>query len=85
MKWVPNIPITLALILALLFVLASVYREGFVPEFLEQGNVKRTAETKNSSYEQRTNHVRPDGSLNLPPVQGVESPFRVNMVNSYIP
>jgi hypothetical protein len=59
-------------------------QEGFVPEFLEQGNVKRTAETSASSYEQRTNHVVPTPPL-LEAIPGMETPFRVNQWNSYQP
>jgi len=59
-------------------------QETFVPEFLEQGNVRRTAETSKSSYAQQTNHVIP-----TPPqpetIVGMETPFRVNMFNSFQP
>lgn len=57
-------------------------REGFVPEFLDQGNVKQTAKTSTSSYAQETNHFK----LTPPmpePIEGVQTPFRVNMFNSY--
>jgi hypothetical protein len=58
-------------------------REGFVPEFLDQGNVKRTADTRTSSYAQQTNHFQmtPAAAEKLP---GQETPFRVNMFNSYM-
>ena len=59
-------------------------RENFVPEFLDQGNVKRTSETRASSYEQRTNHF-PMKESDHDAVHGIETPFRVNMYNSYIP
>jgi len=57
-------------------------REGFVPEFLEQGNVRRTAETATSSYDQQTNHVIPTPAQ-LEAIPGVETPFRVNQYNSF--
>ena len=59
-------------------------KEGFVPEFLDQGNVKRTAETIDSSYAQQTNHFV---MTPMPPTQipGLETPFRVNMFNSFQP
>jgi len=57
-------------------------RETFVPEFLEQGNVRRTAQTATSSYEQQTNHVIPT-PVQLEAVPGVETPFRVNQYNSF--
>jgi hypothetical protein len=59
--------------------------EPFVPEFLENSNVKRTAERKDSSYEQETNHVKIINQLGLPPIQGLESKLRVNMFNSFVP
>ena len=59
------------------------YREPFVPEFLEQTGVKRTSDTRNSSYEQRTNHVPPIPGPNVP-LQGVESSHRVNAFNSFV-
>lgn len=58
-------------------------RETFVPEFLDQGNVKQTAKTGTSSYAQETNHFK----LTPPvpePIDGVQTPFRVNMFNSYM-
>jgi len=59
-------------------------REGFVPEFLDQGNVKRTAVTTDSSYAQQTNHFIMTPS---PPTQvpGLQTPFRVNVWNSVVP
>jgi len=59
-------------------------QETFVPEFLEQGNVRRTAETANSSYAQQTNHVIPTPPQ-LEQIPGLETPFRVNMFNSFQP
>jgi hypothetical protein len=59
-------------------------KETFVPEFLEQGNVRRTAETSNSSYAQQTNHVIPTPPQ-PEPIVGMETPFRVNQWNSYQP
>jgi hypothetical protein len=59
-------------------------REHFVPEFLDRGNVKRTAERAASSFAQETNHFKP--TLAPPePVAGIETPFRVNMFNSFVP
>lgn len=57
-------------------------KETFVPEFLEQGNVKATSETRQSSYAQKTNHFVMTPSK-PEPVPGVETPFRVNMYNSF--
>jgi hypothetical protein len=70
-------------ILAVWF-LSTKTQETFVPEFLEQGNVRRTAETATSSYAQQTNHVIPTPPQ-PEPILGMETPFRVNMFNSYQP
>ena len=72
----------LALISYMLFMKPS--KEGFVPEFLDQGNVKRTAVTTDSSYAQQTNHFIMTSS---PPEQipGLMTPFRVNVWNSVVP
>lgn len=75
--------------IGLLFALAVVgmvllrKKETFVPEFLDQGNVIQTAKTSTSSYAQETNHFK----LTPPipePIDGVQTPFRVNMFNSYM-
>ena len=58
-------------------------REGFVPEFLDQGNVKRTADTRTSSYAQQTNHFQMT-PVPAEIVPGKETPFRVNMFNSHM-
>ena len=73
---------------ALVLVLMAVRyfgRETFQPEFLDQSNVQRTQAKAKSSYDQSTNAVRPDGRFEAPPIQGMKSPFRVNMWDSYIP
>lgn len=59
-------------------------RETFVPEFLDQTNVKKTHDTSMSSYTQDTNHVRPTPALLEKPM-GMETPFRVNQWNSFQP
>lgn len=66
----------------MLYVLSG-YRESFVPEFLDQRGVKQTAETSTSSYNQQTNHMKSTGYIDEP-IRGIETPFRVNMVNSYM-
>lgn len=74
---------TLLIILAVIALILLPRREGFVPEFLDQGNVKQTAKTSTSSYAQETNHFK----LTPPipePIEGVQTPFRVNMFNSYM-
>lgn len=66
----------------ILYVLSG-YREPFVPEFLDQRGVKKTAMTSTSSYNQQTNHLTPSKYMQEP-IPGVETPFRVNMYDSYI-
>lgn len=58
-------------------------KETFVPEFLDQSGVKKTAETASSSYVQQTNHM-PASTYPQDPVAGVETPFRVNMFTSFM-
>jgi hypothetical protein len=72
----------LALVAYMLFKPSS--KEGFVPEFLDQGNVKRTAMTTDSSYAQQTNHfvMTPSPPEQIP---GLMTPFRVNIWNSVVP
>jgi len=59
-------------------------KEGFVSEFTDRSNQQRTAETSTSSYAQQTNHLIPTRPI-LEAVPGMETPFRVNMFNSYQP
>lgn len=67
----------------LVWVLSNkVTQETFVPEFLDQSDVKRTAEMSHSSYEQKTNHGVPT-PMQQDPIAGMETPFRVNMYSSY--
>lgn len=68
---------------AIAYVLSKYRRESFVPEFLDQGNVKKTTSTMKSSYAQETNHFKPTPMQN-PPVDGIPTPFRVNMFNSHM-
>jgi len=58
-------------------------QETFVPEFLDQSSVKKTAETSSSSYAQQTNHM-PSSTYPQDPIPGVETPFRVNMFTSFM-
>lgn len=58
-------------------------KEGFVPEFLDQGNVIQTAKTSSSSYAQETNHFKLTPPL-PEPISGTQTPFRVNMFTAYM-
>ena len=72
----------LGALLILWFVVQRV-TEPFVPEFLDQGNVKRTAEKSSSSYTQDTNHFKMQPYAQSP-LQGLKTPFRVNLYDSYM-
>jgi|UniRef100_A0A6C0JI50 hypothetical protein len=86
MSWHHNLPVYLCLALGAMLVYAVLPSiEGYQPEFLDQGNVERTQDTSISSYSQRTNAVQPNKEFEASPIQGMVSPFRVNMFNSYIP
>lgn len=68
----------------LIYYALSGTKEPFVAEFLEQGNVRRTAETATSSYAQQTNHFQMSQPVPEKP-DGIETPFRVNAFNSFQP
>jgi hypothetical protein len=78
-------PQIIAICVGLLLIWVALNRntEPFVPEFLEQSGVKRTSDTKHSSYEQTTNHMIPTPGP-VVPSEGIESPFRVNFFNARI-
>lgn len=65
------------------FVLGRKEKEMFVPEFLDQRNVAKTSKTRQSSYQQETNHFVPMENPQEP-ISGVKTPFRVNMYDSYM-
>jgi hypothetical protein len=70
--------------LALLWYLTQT-QETFVPsEFVDKTNDRLTEATSQSSYAQQTNHMIPTPPL-LEKVPGLETPFRVNMFNSFQP
>jgi len=75
--------IVLLAVIGLLGYVVMQTKETFVPEFLEQGNVKATSGNSQSSYAQKTNHFVMTPSV-MEPVSGVETPFRVNMHNSFM-
>ena len=57
--------------------------ERFQPEFLDKAQVKKTVAVENSSYAQTTNHMD-FGTYSMAPIQGTETPFRVNQYTSYV-
>jgi len=68
--------------LGLLYMMIN--REGFVAEFTDRSNDERTEELSTSSYVQETNHLKMTKGPYEPP-SGIETPFRVNGYNSYMP
>lgn len=76
--------IILLLAVVLIYLLVSRSREGFAAEFVDNTNARNTAANKFSSYAQRTNHAVPVPGPDVP-IQGTQSPFRVNMVQAFIP
>ena len=70
--------------LGLVWYLVSNNREGFAKEFIDRSNEEKTDMTRVSSYKQQTNHFKPTEAPYEPP-GGMETPFRVNQYNSYIP
>jgi hypothetical protein len=69
---------------ALVWYVISRNREGFSKEFVDRSNEEKTDLSRVSSYKQTTNHFKPTAELYEPP-GGMETPFRVNQYNSYIP
>lgn len=57
--------------------------ERFQPEFLDKAQVRKTVAVENSSYSQVTNHADP-AQYSMGPIQGIETPFRVNQYTSYV-
>ena len=69
---------------ALVWYVVCQNREGFAKEFIDRSNEEKTDMTRVSSYKQQTNHFKPTERAYEPP-HGMETPFRVNQYNSYIP
>ena len=59
-------------------------REGFAAEFVDRSNEQKTDQTRVSSFAQETNHFKM-AKQDLPPIDGIETPFRVNAFNSFVP
>jgi hypothetical protein len=74
----------LALALAVLVLYFVLPRERFQPEFLDKTQVDKTVAVENSSYAQVTNHADPAPYF-MGPVQGMQTPFRVNQYRAYVP
>ena len=77
-KWL----LLIAAILAIALVMMKT-TERFQPEFLDKAQVRKTVAVENSSYEQMTNHADP-APYSMGPIQGIETPFRVNQYTSFI-
>jgi hypothetical protein len=77
---------TWLLMLVALLVLALVMMkttERFQPEFLDKAQVRKTIAVEDSSYVQETNHMN-HAPYSMGPIQGIETPFRVNQYTSYV-
>jgi len=70
-------------LVAIWYVLKS--REGFTSEFVDRSAEEKTHETRLPSYAQETNHFKMMPSQDVPPIDGIETPFRVNAYNSFVP
>lgn len=57
--------------------------ERFQPEFLDKKQVARTVSVEDSSYEQMTNHMS-HAPYSMGPIEGTQSPFRVNQYTAHI-
>jgi hypothetical protein len=76
----------LLLLVAAILILALVMlktTEKFQPEFLDKAQVRKTVAVENSSYAQVTNHADL-APYSLGPINGIETPFRVNQYTSYV-
>ena len=74
------------LLVAALLVLALVMMkttERFQPEFLDKSQVRKTVAVENSSYAQVTNHADL-APYSMGPINGIETPFRVNQYTSFV-
>ena len=76
----------LLLLLALVVAGAVVLNttEKFQPEFLDRTQIAKTIAVEDSSFDQRTNHLDPS-PYSMGPIQGMQTPFRVNQYTSYMP
>lgn len=74
----------LVALLALGVVAVRVTTERFQPEFLDRTQIAKTIAVEDSSYDQRTNHFDP-APYASGPIQGTQTPFRVNQYTSYMP
>ena len=66
------------------FVLKSFMTERFQPEFLDRTQIAKTIAVEDSAFDQRTNHMDPSPYA-MGPVQGMQTPFRVNAYTAYVP
>ena len=70
----------------ILLVLALLFSYGCVERFTtlqDTSQRERTDAVIDSSYKQQTNHSIPQTGQ-YGPIQGIETPFRVNMHNAYL-
>jgi hypothetical protein len=73
----------LAIVAIIVVMVLSMRREHFAAEFVDHSKERKNDLTRISSYAQETNHFKPVSSLQEP-VSGLETPFRVNLYNSFM-
>jgi len=80
-----DVPLILIFLFAMLVVYTSMsgFNEHF-GRFEDTTNRDRTDALSNSSYKQATNHLDAPNKFDAGPIQGVETPFQVNMWKAYI-
>lgn len=84
MKLSPVFYLLVALVLMTVVLVGVPGREKFRPEFLDTRQEQKTVAVEDSSYAQRTNHMQ-YGQYSMGPLQGMETPFRVNQYKAYVP
>lgn len=72
----------LALLVATSFLLWLIFTT-FVNRSSREANIHKLNVEPASSYEQKTNHL-PATKVDMGPIPGIESPFRVNLYQAYI-
>ena len=73
----------LAIVAIIVVIVLTTRKEHFAAEFVDNSKERKNDLTRLSSYAQETNHFRPVASLQEP-ITGLETPFRVNLYNSYM-
>jgi len=73
----------LAIVAIIVVIVLSTRREHFAAEFVDHSKERKNDLTRVSSYAQETNHFKPINAMHEP-IPGLETPFRVNLYNSFM-